>query len=283
MPSHKTKVILITGCASGFGQATARHFAQLGWRVYATMRNPAAGESLRQEASANGWKLTTPALDVTDDAQVSAVVAQVLAHPEGLDVLVNNAGYFCVGAVEDTSPAELQALFNTNVLGALRLARAVLPAFRAAGQGRIINVSSLAALAVVPFLGAYHASKAALEFLTEALHYEVGPFGIRVSSVLPGPFATELVAKQVRVGVSVDASSPYTANVDHFERLNAKAPRGRVQTVVNAIYKAATVSRPRLRYRVGPLSLLATYGNPITPQWLYAFLVRWVFRLPLKK
>jgi len=247
------------------------------------MRNPAAGESLRQEAAAQGWRLTTPALDVTDDAQVSSVVEDILAKPEGLDVLVNNAGYFCIGAVEDTSPGDLEAQFNTNVLGALRMSRAVLPAFRAKGQGRIINVSSLAALSVVPFLGPYHASKAALECLTEALHYEVAPFGIHVSSVLPGPFTTELVAKQIRVGSTPQNPSVYGPQVDHFESLNSKAPRGKVQTVVNAIATAATTAHPRLRYAVGPLSFLATYGHPITPQWLYAFLVRWVFRLHAKK
>jgi NAD(P)-dependent dehydrogenase (short-subunit alcohol dehydrogenase family) len=281
--NHINKSILITGCSSGFGQATARHFAQQGWRVYATMRNPAAGEALQKEAAEKGWRLSTPALDVTDENQVNAVVAEILSQPEGLDVLVNNAGYFCVGSVEDTTPADLQAQFNTNVLGALRMSRAVLPAFRAKGAGRIINVSSLAALSVVPFLGAYHASKAALESLTEALHYEVAPFGIAVSSILPGPFTTELVANQVRVDSTKESTSAYRAQVDHFESLNNKAPRGKVQTVVNAIATAATTARPRLRYAVGPLSFLATYGYPITPQWLYAFLVRWFFRLPVRK
>jgi NAD(P)-dependent dehydrogenase (short-subunit alcohol dehydrogenase family) len=247
------------------------------------MRDQSAGEPLRQEAQAQGWRLTTPTLDVTDDAQVSSVVAEILARPDGLDVLVNNAGYFCIGAVEDTRPSDLQAQFNTNVLGALRMSRAVLPYFRAKGQGRIINISSLAALSVVPYLGAYHASKAALESLTEALHYEVACYGIKVSSVLPGPFTTELVSKQIRFGSTLHVPSVYGSQVDHFELLNSKAPRGDVQTVASAIYAAATVCRPRLRYAVGPLSFLATYGHPITPQWLYSFLVRWVFRLSARK
>ena len=239
------------------------------------MRNPEAGAALRQEASAAGWDVHTPALDVTSDEQVARVVNEV----GRLDVMVNNAGYFCVGPVEDTTPAELQAQLNTNVLGVLRLCRAVLPGFRNAGRGRIINVSSLAALAVVPMLGPYHASKMALQGLTEALAFEVAPFGVHVSAIMPGPFATELANKQVRVAASQSASSVYKQHVDHFESLNAKAPKGNIASVVNAIYKAATVPRPRLRYAVGPLSLLATYGYPVTPQWLYNFLVRWVFRL----
>lgn len=283
MPNEQTKSVLITGCSSGFGQAAARFFAQNGWRVFATMRDLAAGQVLRREAATHGWLLTTHALDVTNDEQVAAVVADVLATPNGLDVLVNNAGYFCIGPVEETTPEELQAQLNTNVLGVLRMCRAVLPAFRTAGQGRIINVSSLAARAVVPFLGAYHASKAALESLTEALHYEALPFGIHVSSVLPGPFATDLITKQVRVKASLAADSVYAPLVDHFEAVNGKAPRGKVQTVVNAIYAAATSRHPRLRYPVGPLSFLTTYGYPLTPQWLYAFLIRWVFHLGARR
>ena len=240
------------------------------------MRNPGlVAEALRSEAAAAGWELLTPALDVTSDEQVARVVSDV-GH---LDVLVNNAGYFCVGPVEETSPAELQAQIDTNVLGALRLCRAVLPGFRAAGQGRIVNVSSLAALAVVPMLGPYHASKMALQGLTEALAFEVAPFGVHVSSVLPGPFDTALAAKQVRVAASQSTSSVYKAHVDHFEALNAKAPKGPIGRVTSVIYKAATVRRPRRRYAVGPLSLLATYGYPVTPQWLYNLLVQWVFRL----
>lgn len=238
-----------------------------------------AGEALREEAAAAGWDVQTPALDVTNDDQV----AQVVRDAGPLDVLVNNAGYFCVGPVEETTPAELQAQLDTNVLGALRLCRAVLPGFRAAGRGRIINVSSLAALAVVPMLGPYHASKMALQGLTEALAFEVAPFGVRVSAILPGPFATELAAKQVRVAASQSTSSVYKAHVDHFEKLNAKAPKGQIASVIKAIYKAATSSRPRLRYAVGPLSLLTTYGYPVTPQWLYNFLIRWMFRLRARR
>ncbi|MDX2020564.1 MAG: SDR family oxidoreductase [Deltaproteobacteria bacterium] len=274
------RTVLITGCSSGFGLATARHFARHGWRVFASMRNPDRdGIELRNEAAAAGWELHTPALDVTRDDQV----AQVVSALGPLDVLVNNAGYFCVGPVEDTTPAELQAQLDTNVLGALRLCRAVLPAFRAAGRGRIINVSSLAALAVVPMLGPYHASKMALQGLTEALAFEVAPFGLHVSAVLPGPFSTQLTAKQVRVAASQAPGSVYKTDVDRFESLNARVPKGNIESVMRAIYKAATVSRPKLRYAVGPLSLLATYGYPVTPQWLYAFLVRKVFRLRARK
>lgn len=271
--------MLITGCSSGFGQAAARLFASRGFRVFASLRTPSAGAPLREEATANGWSLTTPRLDVTDDDSVRAAVEEVLAATGGtLDVLVNNAGYFCVGPVEETHPDELQAQLETNVLGALRLCRAVLPAMHAQGQGRIVNVSSLAALSVIPMLGPYHASKAALEALGEALHYELAPFGIRVASILPGPFPTALQKNQVRVGGG-RASSRYLALAERFERLNAQAPQGDVNVVVRAIFFAATCRRPRLRYFVGPLSFVSRYLHPITPQWLYGWVVRRVFGL----
>ncbi len=273
-------MVLITGCSSGFGLAAARAFGQAGWHVFASMRNLQAGEALRSEAQTNNWRLSTLALDVTQDASVEAAMASLLAETSGrLDVLVNNAGYFCFGPVEETHPDELRAQLETNVVGVLRVSRAALPTMRKQGRGRIINVSSLAALAVVPVLGPYHASKAALEALGEALHFEVAPFGIFVSSILPGPFATELHQKQVRVQASSEANSPYAAVTEHFVRVNAQAPRGKPGRVVGAIYKAATARRPRARYLVGPLSFLARWAYPLTPHWLYHFLVRKLFRL----
>lgn len=273
------EVVIITGCSSGFGQATARHFAEAGWHVWATMRNVAAGAPLVEEAARRSWRLDVLPLDVTQDDSVQAAVAAVLAGAGRIDALVNNAGYFCFGPVEETQPDELRAQLETNLVGVLRVTRAVLPVMRRQGRGRIVNVSSLAAVAVVPMLGPYHASKAALEALGEALHYEVAPFGVRVSSVLPGPFPTQLHKNQVRVAASYRPQSPYAAAVQHFEQINGRAPRGDPEVVVRAIFKACTSRRPRLRYMVGPLSLLARFGNPLTPQWLYGFLVRKVFRL----
>ena len=280
MSDQNAPVILITGCSSGFGLAAARHFAQAGWHVFASMRNPSVASALRSEAQTKQWLLSTPALDVTQDASVSAAVSTLLAETNGrLDVLVNNAGYFCFGPVEETHPDELRAQLETNLVGALRLCRAVLPTMRACGRGRIINVSSLAAVAVVPVLGPYHASKAALEALSQALHFEVAPFGVHVSSILPGPFATELLQKQVRVSASTEASTAYGELGERFVRLNAQAPRGNVAVVIRSIFDAATARRPKARYFVGPLSFLSRWVYPLTPQWLYIFIIGKVFGL----
>ena len=232
------------------------------------------------EAKAEGWRLSCPSLDVTSDASVNAAVTEVLEQTQGrLDVLVNNAGYFCVGPVEETHPDELRAQLETNLVGVLRVTRAVLPAMRARRQGRIINVSSLAARAVLPMLGAYHASKAGLEALTESLHYEMAPFGIRVSSILPGPFATQLHVNEKRVAASSAPESPYVQLTQQFQKLNQRAPRGDLRKVVAAIERAATTRRPKLRYMVGPLSWTTRFAHPLAPQWLYGWLVKQVFGL----
>src|SRR5438552_3240580 len=123
-------VVLITGCSSGIGLGAARRFARAGHRVYASMRRPdEQGATLRAEATANGWSLATPQIDVTSDAQVVAAVQAILAETGGrIDVLVNNAGYYLFGPVEETAPDELRAQLETNVIGVLRVTRAVLPA-----------------------------------------------------------------------------------------------------------------------------------------------------------
>src|SRR5581483_6074620 len=171
-------------CSSGIGREAARRFARAGFRVYASMRRPEAGEALCAEAAANGWALAAPALDVTSDASVARAVSALLEETGGrLDVLVNNAGYYLVGTIEETSPDELRAQLETNVVGVLRVTRAVLPAMRARKGGAVINISSIAGRVALPVVAPYHASKWALEALTEGLRLEVRPFGIRVAAV----------------------------------------------------------------------------------------------------
>src|SRR6516162_2242410 len=175
------RIVLVTGSSSGFGRATAERFASRGWRVFASMRDPARGEPLRQRAAAKGWRLETPALDVTRDDSVEAAVGQVLRETGGrLDVLVNNAGYYAYGSLEEVSTDELRAQLETNVVGVHRVTRAVLPAMRARGAGAVVTIGSLAGRVALPMIAPYHASKWALEGMIEALRYELIPFGIRV-------------------------------------------------------------------------------------------------------
>src|SRR5262249_4698313 len=149
------------GCSSGIGLAAARRFARAGYRVYASMRRPEQqGQALRDEAARQGWRLSTPALDVTSDDSVRAAVTGLLAETnQRLDVLVNNAGYYLYGAIEEVAPDELRAQLETNVIGVLRMTRAVVPVMRARGSGAIVNLSSVSGCVVLPITGPYNVSK----------------------------------------------------------------------------------------------------------------------------
>jgi NAD(P)-dependent dehydrogenase (short-subunit alcohol dehydrogenase family) len=271
-------VVLITGCSSGIGAETARGFARAGFRVFATMRRPEAGAQLRQEAAAAGWTLTTPQLDVTSETSVATAVADLLAATGGrIDVLVNNAGYYCMGPVEETSPAELAAQLDTNLLGVLRLVRAVVPTMRVTGRGTVVNISSISGLVVLPLVGPYHASKFALEALTEALRYELSPFGVRVVAVEPGPIASAFHHNEVRVRGGGLPESPYAGLTAAYDRESAKLRRGRAVDVARVVVRAATARRPRLRWRVGPTSFSGGVLRRLVPDRIYEWAIGFVF------
>lgn len=190
--------VLITGCSSGFGDLTARELARRGHTVFATMRdiegkNAAAAARLRSGAEAMGGDLHVLELDVTDGASVDRAVAEAQEKAGGaLDAVINNAGQMFIGLAEAFSPEELSRQLDVNLVGPHRVIRAALPAMRKRGEGLVVNVTSIAGRIVAPTGGVYHASKFGLEALTEALRYEVSPFGVEVVMVEPGPFGTNL-------------------------------------------------------------------------------------------
>ncbi len=189
------KKILITGCSTGFGYEAAKHLARKGHRVYATMRgtngkNENAATALRDFGKSEGLKLEVLELDVTSDDSVEAAVAKM---PE-VDVLINNAGVGFGGRpIEAFTSQELSAQMDVNLVGTFRVAKAVLPSMRARKSGLIIQVSSVAGRCVFPGFGIYHASKWALEGLSESMRYELAPLGIDVVLVEPGPFSTNFM------------------------------------------------------------------------------------------
>jgi len=273
-------VVLITGASSGIGHAAARRFAALGWQVWASMRRPEKGEALRLEARERGWTLVTPALDVTDDSSVAAAIDQLLAATGGrLDLLINNAGYYALGACEDTTADELRAQLETNVIGVHRVTRAVLPAMRARRRGRVMVIGSLSGLVALPALGAYQASKWAIEAWTESLRYELRPFGVEVVLIEPGPFQTNLHVNERPAAASDDPASPYRPLMDQYRRQSSGLRRASLPLLVDTIERAATVPRPRLRWPVGPSSFQAAYLRRVSPDWLYEWIVRLAFRI----
>jgi NAD(P)-dependent dehydrogenase (short-subunit alcohol dehydrogenase family) len=272
------QTVLITGSSSGIGRATAERFAARGWRVFASMRRPEAGAELRDLAAGKGWRLSTPALDVARDDSVAAAVGALLAETSGqLDVLVNNAGYYAWGPLEETSPDELRAQLETNVVGVHRVTRAVLPAMRARRAGTVVTLGSVSGLVALPVVGPYHASKWALEGMIEAWRLELGPLGVRMALVEPGPFATALHANEL-LAAGNRPESPYAGLVEAYRHRSAGLPRAKnLAPVVDAIERAATSTRPRLRWPVGPTSLSARL-RPFVPDRLYELIMRIAFK-----
>lgn len=194
-PDLSGQSILITGCSSGFGRLGAEHYARRGAKVFASMRNlprPEA-EELREVARRDGLDIELIEIDVTSDQQVSAGVQRAAELAGGaIDVLVNNAGIAMSGPVELQDMAALQKMFETNVFGCHRMARATLPGMRAAGKGLVFNVSSQLGRVMIPGLGAYSGTKFALEALSEQMAYELAPRGVEVTVIQPGGYPTEI-------------------------------------------------------------------------------------------
>ena len=246
-------VVLITGCSSGFGMLAAVEFARRGDTVFATMRNLEKSGPLQAAAEKPGLSLEILQLDVTDLASVQRAVAGVLARAGRIDVLVNNAGIGVVAASEDFDDDEIQKVFDTNLFGAIRLIRAVLPGMRAQRSGRIVNVGSMSGVVPSQFRGIYSATKSGLASITESLFYELHPFGIHACVIEPGFFETAIDAN--RLQTRRQATSAYAPLLEKYEPAGSRVPAGSKRVdpapVVEAIVQAATGDDPRRRYVVG--------------------------------
>ncbi|MGH3555851.1 MAG: SDR family NAD(P)-dependent oxidoreductase, partial [Mycobacterium sp.] len=186
--SEISKAVIVTGCSTGIGRATAQRLAKAGHVVYATARREESVADLRDAGA------RTLALDVTDEASMHAAVERVVAEQGAVGVLVNNAGYSQSGALETVPMADLRRQFETNVFGLVRMCQLVLPGMREQRWGRIVNISSMGANFTFPGAGAYHATKYAVEALSDALRFEVKKFGVDVVIIQPGLIRTEFAA-----------------------------------------------------------------------------------------
>jgi NADP-dependent 3-hydroxy acid dehydrogenase YdfG len=198
-----SKTILITGASSGFGRDTAETLHRAGHTVYASMRG-AHGKNRQPAEALHMLGIKTVEIDVSDDTSVEAGVKSVLAEAGTIDVLVNNAGIGSAGVTEAFTAEQAKVIFDTNVIGLLRVTRAVLPAMRQQRDGLIINISSILGRVTFPFVGIYGASKFAVEALTDSLRYEVSQLGIEVVEVQPSPYPTNfLTSSQTPAGTEV--------------------------------------------------------------------------------
>ena len=232
-------VILVTGASSGLGRAIATGLAQSHGQVFGTSRR----------LDANTSTVTMLAMDVDDDHSVNDALQKLVAQSGRIDVVINNAGFGIAGAIEDTTADEATAQLATNFIGTHRVCRAVLPLMRAQGGGRIINVSSLAGLIPLPFQAFYSASKFAVEAYSEALRIEAKPYGIHVSLVEPGDYATGFTASR-RLTATTTPDSPYYARVSRAVAIMARDEQANpdLEPVVRTIRRILDAPRPRLRY-----------------------------------
>jgi NAD(P)-dependent dehydrogenase (short-subunit alcohol dehydrogenase family) len=246
-----SKAVLITGCSSGIGRATAERLAKRGWTVYASARRPESIEQLK----AAGCR--TLALDVTDEDSMTAAVRAVEEAEGAVGALVNNAGYSQSGAVESVAMDDLRSQFETNVFGLVRLTQLALPGMRGQRWGRVVNISSIGGKLVFPGGGAYHATKHAVEAISDALRFEVSGFGVAVVVVEPGliktNFADTVVERIARDGgpyadfnaaVAATTAGAYDGPLSLF----GAGP----EAVAKTIERAISARRPRTRYRVTP-------------------------------
>jgi NAD(P)-dependent dehydrogenase (short-subunit alcohol dehydrogenase family) len=272
--------VLVTGCSSGIGAATAAHLAAEGWTVYATARRP---ETLA-DLEASGCR--TLALDVTDEASMSAAVEQVIAEQGAVGVLVNNAGYSQSGAVESVPMDKLRRQFETNVFGLVRMCQLVLPGMRAQGWGKIVNVSSMGGRLTFPGGGGYHATKYAVEALSDALRFEVRGFGVDVILIEPGIIRTRF--GETAVGGIEDAEGPYgefnrgvaAATVSAYESGALARLGGSPEMVAEKIGKALSARRPRARYTVTPSANALIASRALLPDAAWDAMLRTQFRRP---
>jgi NAD(P)-dependent dehydrogenase (short-subunit alcohol dehydrogenase family) len=236
------KTVLITGCSSGYGLETARHFLSKGWNVVATMRTP------RADLFPQSPRLRVIALDVTRPESVAAAIDA--SGP--IDVLVNNAGIGLFGAFEATPMATTREVFETNTFGAMAMAQAVLPQFRARRSGLIVNVTSSATLAPMPMVAVYTASKMAIEGFTASLAFELEAFGVRVKLVEPGygpstGFSSNSGSRMQ--GLIPEAYAPFAQSV--FAAFTQVTAVTKESDVAEAVWQAANDDSTRLRYAAG--------------------------------
>ncbi len=270
-----SRAVLITGCSSGIGEATARHLTERGWAVYATARKPATLAALQ----AAGCRAL--ALDVCDEGTMRAAVEAVECDHGAVGVLINNAGYGLDGPVEELDLPEMRRQFETNLFGPTRLTQLVIPGMRRQRWGRIVNVSSVGGRITTPGAGAYHASKHALESLSDALRFEVRGFGIDVVVVEPGAIRTRWVEKVVQsIEARADAGSIYAAfrhAVASRLATNDAGPlalfAGESVDVARVIEHAITARRPATRYTVPASARLFSLAHRWMPdRWWDLFL-----------
>ncbi|HEY4176707.1 MAG TPA: SDR family oxidoreductase [Kofleriaceae bacterium] len=300
--SNAAKTILITGSTAGIGRTTAIYLAQHGHHVIASGRKTAELAKLREEVAglsltkkglarraaddrAHGResvsnlrpRIDTVELDVTNAQSIAAAVEAVAVITGGaaLDVLVNNAGFGILGPTIEIDDAEMRRQYDTNVFGLMNVVRAFVPQMRDAGAGRVVNVSSLGGRITLPYFGVYNSTKYAIESLSDALRWELQPFGIQVSLIEPGVIRTNFEATAVS-GLQKFQQTAYAVAISHYEKLSKRADQfaGEPITIAKAIERAVDSRRASARYVAPRMNYAAIVFKAITPTRVWDWAMR---------
>lgn len=272
--ANRNKVILVTGASSGIGNACATHLAKRGYRVYGTCRTPSTYVKKADEF------FEMIGMNVTDDQSVAKAIASVISAAGRIDLVVCNAGMGISGSVEDSGLEAIKLQMDTNFIGVVRVVKALLPAFREAGSGRFIVMSSLAGVIGMPFQAFYSSSKYALEGFIESLRYEVRTFGISACLVEPGDFRTGFTAARQP---TLPPASPYAQQYQ-----SAMGVQVRDETaghdpmeVAKLVQRLVEARRVRTRYTVGPLfERFAVIAKRVLPAGAFELFYRKYYKLP---
>jgi short-subunit dehydrogenase len=272
-----SKIVLITGATAGIGRTTALHLARLGHHVIASGRNEAELTKLATEGLGQGARLDVVSLDVTSSESIAAAVEAVgkLTGGQGPDVLVNNAGFGVLGPTSESTDAEMRRQYETNVFGLMNVTRAFLPRMLERRAGRIINVSSVGGRITLPFFGVYNSTKYAVESLSDALRYELRPFGIDVALIEPGVIRTNFEATAV-IGLDRFATTPYAGAIAKYEQMSKASDRFASNPIViaKAIARAVGARRASARYVAPRSTNIVLLLSAILPTALWDWAMR---------
>jgi len=261
--------VFITGASSGIGKETAKLFQKKGWNVIATMRDPQAGKDL---AVLDNVKVVR--CDVTDADSIKESIDEGMNAFGRIDVLVNNAGYYAVGPLEAATAEQIERQIDTNLIGSINTTKLMMPHFRGQRSGTVVNISSIAGVASIPLQSLYHATKWGLEGFSEALHYELRQFNIRVKIIEPGIIKTDFLgrSKTVLHDETLTDYQEYSERV--MKNLLSNGEKGSPPEIVaETIFKAATDNSKKMRYRVGRMKSITTMRR-LLPFRLYTRMMR---------